>query len=66
MQIRDVAVKLRQEIKYTSSIEPPESLKVQGNFKGQVEVPDLVQNFFKYLTRVQVTVNEIQKGEKKE
>ena len=66
MQIRDVAVKLRQEIKYTSSIELPESLKVQGNFKGQVEVPDLVQNFFKYLTRVQVTVNEIQKGEKKE
>ena len=66
MQIRDVAVKLRQEIKYTSSIELPESLKVQGNFKGQVEFPDLVQNFFKYLTRVQVTVNEIQKGEKKE
>ena len=49
MQIQDVTFKLRQEIKYASSIKLPENLKVEGNFKGEVEVPDLVQNFFKYL-----------------
>ena len=49
MQIRDVVFKFRQEIKYASSIKLPENLKVEDNFKGEVEVPDLVQNFFKYL-----------------
>ena len=47
MQIRDVAFKLRQEIMNASSIKLPEHLKVEDIFK--VEVPDLVQNFFKYL-----------------
>ena len=49
MQIRDVAFKLRQEIMNASSIKLPEHLKVEDIFKGEVEVPDLVQNFFKYL-----------------
>ena len=49
MQIRDVAFKLRQEIMNASSIKLPEHLKVENIFKGQVEVPDLVENFFKYL-----------------
>ena len=53
MQIWDVAFKLRQEIMYASSIKLPENLKVEDIFKGEVEVPDLVQNFFKYLTGVQ-------------
>ena len=47
MQIRDVAFKLRQEIMNAGSIKLPEHLKVEDIFK--VEVPDLVQNFFKYL-----------------
>ena len=51
MQIRAVAFKLRQEIKYASTIKLPENLKVEDNFKGEVEVPDLVQNFFKYLRK---------------
>ena len=49
MQIRKVAFKLRQEIMNASSIKLPEHLKVENIFKGQVEVPDLVENFFKYL-----------------
>ena len=49
MQIRDVAFKLRQEIMTASSIKLTEHLKVEDIFKGEVEVPDLVQNFFKYL-----------------
>ena len=51
MQIRAVAFKLRQEIKYASTIKLPENLKVEDNFKGEAEVPDLVQNFFKYLRK---------------
>ena len=49
MQIRDVAFKLRQEIKNTTSIKLPEHLKAEEISKGEVEVPDLVQNFFKFL-----------------
>ena len=49
MQIRDVDFKLRQEIMNASSIKLPEHLKTEDIFKGEVEVPDLVQNFFKYL-----------------
>ena len=49
MQIRDVAFKLRQEIKNTTSIKLPEHLKAEEISKGDVEVPDLVQNFFKFL-----------------
>ena len=49
MRIRDVAFKLRQEIMNASSIKLPEHLKVEDIFKGAAEVPDLVQNFFKYL-----------------
>ena len=49
MQIRDVDFKLRQEIMNASSIKLPEHLKTEDIFKGKVEVPDLVQNFFKYL-----------------
>ena len=49
MQIRDVAFKLRQEIMTASSIKLPEHLKVEDIFKGEVKIPDLVQNFFKYL-----------------
>ena len=49
MQIRKVAFKLRQEIMNASSIKLPEHLKVEDIFKGAAEVPDLVQNFFKYL-----------------
>ena len=32
---------------YASSIKLPEHLKVEDIFKGEVKVPDLVQNFFK-------------------
>ena len=58
MQIRDVTFKLRQEIKYASSIKLPENLEVEESFKGKVEVPDLVQNFFKYLIQVNTQVCE--------
>ena len=59
MQIRDVAFKLTQEIKYVRSIKLPENLKVEDIFKDEVEVPDLVQNFSKYLIGVQITLNGI-------
>ena len=49
MQIRHVAFKLRQEIMNASSIKLSEHLIVEDIFDGEVEVPDLVQNFFKYL-----------------
>ena len=49
MQIRDVAFKLGQEIMNAGSIKLPEHLKVAVIFKSEIEVPDLVQNFFKYL-----------------
>ena len=39
MQIRDVAFKLRQEIKNTTSIKLPEHLKAEEISKGEVEVP---------------------------
>ena len=38
---------------YTSSIKLPENLKVDDIFKAEVEVPDVVPNFFKYLILVQ-------------
>ena len=49
MQIRDVVFKLRQEIMYANSIKLSQNLKVEDIFKGEVEVPDLVQDFFKSL-----------------
>ena len=49
MQILDVAFKLRQEIMNTTSIKLPEHLKAEEISKDEVEVPDLVQNFLKFL-----------------
>ena len=49
MQIRGVAFKLGQEIMNAGSIKLPDHLKVADIFKSEVEVTDLVQNFFKYL-----------------